>query len=110
MSELHESIVERLQRAKGFWRSVARWSGVPYSTLTEIAERQILTSSHAGTLEKLKVGLSEFERFRRKQRTLAREEMELEEFERLKQRIEARRRPKVNGGARTTSEGEGSAA
>ena len=101
------AVIERLQRTKRHWTTVARMSSVPYGTLTLIAEGKV-PRPHIDTLQKIEAGVTEFERLRNKLYNAARAEYEREEFDRLKKLIEARRqKPKR---AARAAEGEGSAA
>lgn len=39
--DLHDYVLRKLNEAKGTWPTVAEGSGVPYDTITKIAQRQI---------------------------------------------------------------------
>lgn len=86
MAGLRESILERLERARLHWRTVARFANVPYHTLVEIAHND-KRSPRIDTLEKINAGLKEYERLVRQVKRDWKEAIDREHFERLQKRV-----------------------
>jgi predicted transcriptional regulator len=61
MTEIVESVVMRLAAVKGRWRYVAERSGVPYDTVTKIAQRKT-KNPRINTITSIDSALREMER------------------------------------------------